>query len=75
MVELNTKIRRWGNSFGIIIPQEVMKEKDLKEGEEVDAILLKRKKNNVLKETFGKAKFRKSTAQMMKETDRELYDI
>jgi len=75
MTELVTKIRRWGNSFGIIIPHEVMKSKGLKEGEEVDAILLKKKKGNVLRETFGKAKFKKSTVQMMKETDEELYDI
>lgn len=33
------------------------------------------KKGNVLRETFGTAKFKKSTKQMMKETDEELYDI
>lgn len=75
MTELTTKIRRWGNSYGIIIPADVLKEKDMKEGEEVDAILLKKKKRNVLQETFGTWKFKKSTEQMMKEMDKELYDI
>jgi len=32
------------------------------------------KKGNVLKKTFGKVKFKKSTKQMMKETDEGLYD-
>lgn len=50
-----------------------MQSKKLREGEEVEAIIIK--KSNVLKETFGKIKFKKSTEQMMKETDKELYDI
>ena len=75
MTELTTKIRRWGNSYGIIIPQGVLKERDMREGEEIDAILLKKRKRNVLQETFGTMKFKKSTKQMMKEMDKALYDI
>ena len=73
MEEVTARIRKWGNSFGILISQETMRRKGMKEGEEIDAILLK--KGNVLKETFGKVKFKKTTEQMMKETDKELYDI
>ena len=73
MEELTTKVRKWGNSYGIIIPQELMRRKNIKEGEEIDAILIK--KGNVLRETFGTMKFKKSIEQMMKETDKELYDI
>ncbi len=73
MSELTTKIRKWGNSYGIIIPQEVLKRKGLREGEEIDAVLIK--KGNVLRETFGKVKFKKSVEQMMKETDEALYDV
>ncbi|PIN90229.1 hypothetical protein COU60_01965 [Candidatus Pacearchaeota archaeon CG10_big_fil_rev_8_21_14_0_10_34_76] len=73
MTELKAKIRKWGNSFGIIIPLEILKEKNLSEGEEIDAIILE--KGNVLKETFGKIKFKKSTEQMMREIDKELYDV
>ena len=35
---------------------------------------LVRPKKNILKETFGTAKFKKSTEQMMKEIDKELCD-
>ena len=73
MVELTAKIRKWGNSFGIVIPQEVLKRKSIREGEEVDIVLIK--KGNVLRETFGKMKFKKSTEKMMKEMDKALYDI
>lgn len=30
-----TKIRRWGNSYGIIVPKRIMEEKHLKEGDAV----------------------------------------
>jgi antitoxin component of MazEF toxin-antitoxin module len=73
MVELTTKIRKWGNSFGIIIPQEVLRNKKIREGEEIDAIIIK--KSNVLRETFGTHKFSKPIKQIMKEVDKELYDI
>ena len=73
MAELTTKIRRWGNSFGIMIPLEVLRRKGFREGEEIDAILIK--KGNVLRETFGTHKFSKSVKQLMKETDRDLYDV
>ena len=38
-------------------------------------ILKKKKKTNVLRETFGTIKFKKPVEQMMKEMDRDLYDI
>jgi antitoxin component of MazEF toxin-antitoxin module len=74
MTEVTTRVRKWGNSYGIIIPIGVLKSKGIDEGEEIDAIILKKKKN-VLREMFGKVKFKKSTAQLMKETDEALYDI
>lgn len=35
----------------------------------------KNNKTNVLRETFGTWKFSKSVKQLMKRTDKELYDI
>lgn len=34
----------------------------------------KEEKRNVLRETFGTMKFKKSTEEMMRETDKELYN-
>jgi len=52
---------------------EIIKRKCINEGEEIDAIIIK--KGNVLRETFGTMKSKKSVKQIMKEVDRELYDV
>lgn len=73
MAEMTTRIRPWGNSFGIIVPNEIMKRDKFSKGEEIKVILIK--KGNTLRETFGSHKFSKPIAKMMKEMDEELYDI
>ena len=73
MAEIATKVRRWGNSYGIIIPVDVLKRKNIREGERVEAIIIK--KSNVLRESFGTHKFSKPINKLMKEVDKELYDI
>ena len=73
MTELVTKIRTWGNSFGIIVPNEVIKREGFSKGDDVKVILIK--KGNVLRETFGAHKFSKPISKIMKEMDKELYDI
>ena len=35
MESIKTKVRKWGNSFGVVIPKGVIKNKGLREGEEV----------------------------------------
>ncbi len=73
MIEIKTNLRKWGNSFGVIVPQKVLKNTKIKEGDEI-IILVKENKENVLKETFGTFKFKKSIKQLMKEMDKELYN-
>ena len=72
MIEVETKLKRWGRSFGIIIPMEKIKEANLSENETLDVVVTKRK--NPLKETFGKLKFKKSTKELLEESDREAWD-
>ena len=36
-----TKIKCWGNSFGIVLPKALVDEEGLKEGEEVDVTVRK----------------------------------
>lgn len=73
MIEIRTHLRKWGNSFGIVVPQKTIEETKAKEGDEV-IILLKREKPN-LRKLFGSHKFSKPTEQLMKEMDEELYDV
>mgnify|MGYP001562873193 FL=1 len=71
---MSTKLRKWGNSFGIVVPVGYLEEENVKEGDEV-TILMKKKRGNTLRETFGTYKSRESTEKLMKEIDKELtYD-
>ena len=72
MIETEAQLKRWGRSFGIIIPMEKVKEADLSENEIIEIIITKKK--NPLKETFGKLKFKKSTKELLKEGDEESWD-
>ena len=71
MIEVEAKVRRWGRSFGVVIPKEKVIEEGIKENETVK--LLIGKKSNVLKEIFGTMKFKKSTEKMMREIDKEMW--
>ena len=72
MADVENKLQRWGNSFGIIIPLEVVRRKKMREGEKIKAFIVK--KSNVLRETFGSHKFSKPVPRLMKEMDKELYN-
>ncbi len=73
MVMITGKLRKWGNSFGVVIPKEVVEKERFRSGEKLDVLIIP--KNNVLKETFGslKGKIKKPTQEILDETDRELY--
>ena len=72
MIEVETKVRKWGRSFGVVIPKEKIKEEGIKENETIRLFIGKKK--NVLKEVFGTFKFKKSTEEMLRESDKECWD-
>ena len=72
MIEVETKVRKWGRSFGVVIPKEKIKEEGIKENESIT--LLIGKKKNVLKETFGTLKLKRPTREILDESDREDWD-
>ena len=65
-------IKKWGRSFGAVIPMEKVKQMNLKESDIVSATLVPRK--NTLKETFGTFKFKRSVEEILRESDRECWD-
>ena len=73
MIEVTSRLRKWGNSFGIVLPINKLKGSGMREGEEVTAFIIRRRKTNLMK-LFGKHKFKNSTEKIMREIDRELYD-
>ena len=72
MLEVEAKVRKWGRSFGVVIPKDKVKEEGIKENEIVRLLIAKR--TNVLKETFGTMKFKRSTQEILDESDREDWD-
>lgn len=72
MIEIKTRLRRWGNSFGIVVPQKTVEQTNAHEGDEV-TILFKMDKPN-LRKLFGAHKFSKPVDKLMKEMDEELYN-
>lgn len=70
MIEVKTKLRKWGNSLGVVVPQKTTSGLELKEGEEI-IILLKKQEENVLKENFGALKGWKIDSQKIKDNLRK----
>lgn len=63
-MESQIKLKKWGNSLGVIIPIEAIREQGFKEGEEV-IIDIRRKKS--MKHLFGSLKSLNIDSQKMKD--------
>ena len=72
MMEVEAKVRKWGRSFGVVIPKEKIKAEGIKENETIKLLITKR--TNVLKETFGTLKLKRTTQEILDESDREDWD-
>ena len=69
MIEIKSKLRRWGNSFGIIVPQKAVEEENFNEGDEVTVLLRKEKPD--LRKLFGALKNWKIDTQKFKDEIRK----
>ena len=69
MIKIKTRLRKWGNSLGVVVPKSL---NNLRENEEV-TILIKVHSPN-LKKLFGAHKFKKPTNKILNEVDKELYN-
>ena len=62
------KIKKWGNSLGIILPNEIIKSKGIVENEIIEIEI--KKKNEPLKKLFGSL-IRKISTQKIKDEIKE----
>lgn len=69
MIEIKSKLRRWGNSFGIVVPQKAVEEENAKEGDEVTILMRKNKPD--LRKMFGALKGWKIDSQKFKDEIRK----
>ena len=74
MIETEAKVRRWGNSLGVIIPKETVEKENIREKELLKFIILK--ESNVLKNTFGmlRGKWKKTAQEVKDQARKELYN-
>ncbi len=69
MIKAHTKA--WGNSIGIVIPREIVRELHIRPHEEI-VIDIKRKSGTVLKELFGTFHWKKPIRETLREARREM---
>lgn len=67
---IEVELKEWGNSFGVIIPKEVINNLRVRSGEKI--LIEVERKENPLKELFGALKFTKPTKQLLKEVRKDL---
>ena len=80
MEQIKTTLKKWGNSFGIVVPMETINNENLKEGSEIIITIHQKKAMTVgdlmeLGRKTGIAKKLKGmdTEKALKEVDRELW--
>lgn len=79
MEQIKTKVRKWGNSFGIVLPKELVNSKKLEEGSEVSVMVEPLNGMTVgdlmeLAKKFKlKRKSKKTTQEILDEMDKELW--
>ena len=70
-MEYETKLKKWGNSIGVVIPKEKIKREKLKEDQKV-RVMISPVKSVKVKDIYGKLKWKKSTRKIVKDLDKEL---
>ena len=69
---INVEVKKWGNSLGVILPKEIVKEKDIHENEEIGILIYKKTNiNEVFGMTKNWKKKNKMTAQEFKDQSRK----
>ncbi len=71
-IEFEAQLKRWGRSFGIVVPMEKIRLAKLRENEKIEVKINKEK--NVLRETFGTFKLKRSVEEILREGDKESWD-
>ena len=66
------KIKKWGNSFGIIIPKDIVEKQNIREGITV-RVNIQAKNRTKVKDIFGalKSKLKRNTDDILKEVNKD----
>ena len=72
MEKANVVVKKWGNSFGVVLPRSVIEKQEIKEGVEIE-IFIQTKHKTKVKDIFGilKGKLNRSTDDLLREVDED----
>lgn len=70
-MEIEAEIRKWGSSLGIIIPKKIVEKENLKQKQKIRILAVETESKTRVKDIFGKLKFKRSTQEILDETDRD----
>ncbi|MBS3092613.1 AbrB/MazE/SpoVT family DNA-binding domain-containing protein [Candidatus Pacearchaeota archaeon] len=79
MESIETKVKKWGNSFGIVIPKEVVDKENLREGAEITITIRTNKAMTVgelmeLSKKLGlPKKLKRNTKEILNKTNKEFW--
>ena len=71
MLEIETVVKEWGNSIGIVIPKEKAIREELKANDRVTILLTKESDSLKVKDIFGSVRWKTPIKRMMDEIDKE----
>lgn len=74
MIKVIAKVRDWGKSKGVVIPQEATLKEKLMTGDEIELLIRKKVRKNPFMETWGIAKFSRSTEKILKAANEGAWD-
>jgi len=75
MEQVDVRVKRWGNSFGIVLPIRVVEKEKLSEGKEI-IITIQSKEKTKVKDVFGilkKELGKVDTQKALREVDRAFW--
>ncbi len=70
MMEIKATTKKWGNSIGVLIPKDVVKEEKIKPNQEI-MLMISTRPITKGKDIFDTLKFKESTEKLMREIDKE----
>ena len=69
MIQINTEVRKWGNSLAVVLPKDKIKGTNIKEGKKITLLIPSGDVD--LRKKFGSMKniFKRPTEEIMREID------
>ncbi len=71
MIEIETNVKEWGNSFGIVIPKEKIVKEGIRPEDKIKVLIAKEKDSLKVKDIFGTIKWKTKTEKLLREIDKE----